>query len=164
MSTYRGNGSTTTQPRRFGAGISPPEPTPMPEPPPKLTPTPPEPTQPASQLAHRSRPRHSFTYEYHGFAVTSTVEGEFSKLGAVLDKLQELGATPILPPNPIDYTPEGLPICPKHRVPMRERDKQKQSLYSHKVINEHGEELYCKGHPGASSPGWRVPANLGKPT
>ena|SRR5438105_2712236 len=56
-------------------------------------------------------------------------------------------------------TPEGLPLCPKHRVPMRERLKQGDTWHSHAVVHPHtGEELYCRGYAGPSSPGWAVPA------
>ncbi len=55
-------------------------------------------------------------------------------------------------------TPEGLPLCPKHRVPMRQREKQGDTWYSHAVVQpQTGEELYCRGYAGPNSPGWAVP-------
>lgn len=55
-------------------------------------------------------------------------------------------------------TPDGLPICPKHGDVMAQREKQGDTWYSHKVTDEHGQVLYCRGYPGKSSPGWEVPA------
>jgi hypothetical protein len=54
-------------------------------------------------------------------------------------------------------TPAGEPLCPKHQVPMRLREKQGDSWWSHQVIDPRtGEELYCRGYAGPSSPGWVV--------
>lgn len=55
-------------------------------------------------------------------------------------------------------TPEGLPICPKNGEVMTQREKQGDTWYSHRVTDEQGEVLYCRGYPGKSSPGWGVPA------
>ena len=55
-------------------------------------------------------------------------------------------------------TPEGLPICPRHVVPMRQREKQGDSWYSHQLADpQTGELLYCRGYAGPSSPGWALP-------
>lgn len=54
-------------------------------------------------------------------------------------------------------TPEGVPICPKHREVMSQREKQGDTWYSHKMTDANGEVLYCRGYPGKSSPGWEVP-------
>ena len=57
-------------------------------------------------------------------------------------------------------TPTGDPLCPKHRVVMRQREKQGDTWYSHAVVHpQTGEELWCRGYDaGPSSPGWGVPA------
>jgi hypothetical protein len=56
-------------------------------------------------------------------------------------------------------TPSGEPLCPKHGVVMRLRNKQNQEWWSHRVIDRQtGKELFCRGHAGASSPGWDVSA------
>ena len=56
-------------------------------------------------------------------------------------------------------TPEGHPLCPRHRVPMRLRSKQGDEWWSHQVIDaQTGEELYCRGYAGPTSPGWALPA------
>jgi hypothetical protein len=56
-------------------------------------------------------------------------------------------------------TPEGLPLCPKHRVPMPAREKQGDTWHSHQISNPRtGELLYCRGYAGPNSPGWMVPA------
>lgn len=50
--------------------------------------------------------------------------------------------------------PDGTPICPKHGTPMRLREKQGDSWYSHRVHGRGGEELFCKGYAGKESPGF----------
>ena len=54
-------------------------------------------------------------------------------------------------------TPAGEPICPKHQMVMRLRNKQNEEWWSHRVINRQtGEELFCKGYKSPSSPGWEI--------
>lgn len=50
-------------------------------------------------------------------------------------------------------TPDGRPICPKHGVPMKAREKQGDTWYSHNVGTE-DKPCYCKGYAGPDSPGW----------
>jgi hypothetical protein len=40
-------------------------------------------------------------------------------------------------------TPEGDPICPKHLVPMKKREKQGDVWHSHNVGTE-AEPCYCR--------------------
>jgi hypothetical protein len=56
-------------------------------------------------------------------------------------------------------TAEGLPICSKHRVPMRQREKQGDSWYSHSLTDHRtGQPLYCRGYRSPTlSPGWELP-------
>ena len=50
--------------------------------------------------------------------------------------------------------PDGTPICPKHNIPMRLRNKQGDEWHSHRVYGPDGEELWCKGYRDKSSPGY----------
>lgn len=52
--------------------------------------------------------------------------------------------------------PDGTPLCPKHNVPMRKREKQGDLWWSHRVFNADGEELFCKGYHAKDSPGYEV--------
>ena len=54
------------------------------------------------------------------------------------------------------YTPEGLPICPKHGEAMRKREKQGDTWYSHKVKDEDGRDHYCRGYRTKNGPGWAI--------
>lgn len=54
------------------------------------------------------------------------------------------------------YTPEGLPFCPKHREVMQKREKQGDIWYSHGVEDAHGERHYCRGYQSKNSPGWDI--------
>ena len=54
------------------------------------------------------------------------------------------------------WTPEGLPICPKHGDVMSKREKQGDVWYSHRVLDGHGQEHYCRGYDSKKSPGWLV--------
>lgn len=60
------------------------------------------------------------------------------------------------------WTPEGLPICPKHGEAMNRREKQGDVWYSHTVTDEYGEVHYCRGYASKSSPGWEVESVNGK--
>ena len=61
------------------------------------------------------------------------------------------------PSRAIVYTAEGLPLCPKHGVPMQKREKQGDTWYSHKVTDPlTGEQIYCRGYAGPSSPGYAI--------
>jgi hypothetical protein len=60
---------------------------------------------------------------------------------------------------------DGLPMCPRHGVVMRQREKQGDTWYSHSVVDHvTGEVLgYCKGRPGSDSPGWDMGADPAAP-
>ena len=49
------------------------------------------------------------------------------------------------------WTPEGLPICPRHGAVMKRREKQGDTWYSHRVG-----EFFCRGYAGKNSPGWDI--------
>ena len=55
-----------------------------------------------------------------------------------------------------EYTPEGTPICPRHKVPMAEREKQGDRWYSHNVGTEEN-PIWCRGYETTNGPGWNVP-------
>ena len=56
-------------------------------------------------------------------------------------------------------TPTGEPICPRHGVVLRKREKQGDTWYSHRVTDARtGEMKYCRGHNDAKNgPGWHIP-------
>lgn len=54
------------------------------------------------------------------------------------------------------YTPEGLPICPKHGEVMKKREKQGDTWHSHNVTGDDGQTHYCRGYASKNSPGWHV--------
>ncbi|MCI0648020.1 MAG: hypothetical protein L0346_24440, partial [Chloroflexi bacterium] len=87
-----------------------------------------------------------------GFEVRFEVE--LDELGKMVAKLEQRHYRPS---RDLSYTAEGLPICPRHGVPMTKREKQGDCWYSHKVANpETGQVLYCRGYASASSPGYDV--------
>lgn len=59
-------------------------------------------------------------------------------------------------PHQYQQTPDGLPICPKHGVPMQKREKQGDTWFSHKVTDANGNDQYCRGHAGPNSPGYQA--------
>jgi hypothetical protein len=84
---------------------------------------------------------------------------EFTVLPEQLpDQLAQLARRGVTPRVGFDTTAEGHPICPKHRVPMRRREKQGDEWYSHKVVDAQGVEHYCRGYRGPESPGYDVKA------
>lgn len=81
------------------------------------------------------------------------------RLGRVRRQVDRLGLRP--EPRDVALTPEGLPICPRHEVVMKLREKQGDSWYSHMMKGPRGEELWCRGHAGPDSPGWDAPPPAG---
>lgn len=88
-------------------------------------------------------------YHLHGWEVRVSIEK-----GDDLDRtIQWLSDHGYRPQRGFDLTPEGLPICPKHGIPMKRREKQGDTWFSHNVGTEE-HPLWCRGYPGDSSPGW----------
>lgn len=85
------------------------------------------------------------------------VEVEADELMGLLSNMQAVEQTLALlgyePTGQQPLTPDGLPICRKHRMVMFRREKQGDEWFSHKMLVG-GQELYCKGRPGPDSPGW----------
>jgi hypothetical protein len=50
--------------------------------------------------------------------------------------------------------PDGTPICPKHHTPMRKRERQGDTWWSHNVAADGDAPVYCKGYVGKDSPGY----------
>ncbi len=77
-----------------------------------------------------------------------------ASLADIQDALLQKG---YLPNGELPRTAEGLPICTRHAVPLRQREKQGDTWYSHSVTDPTtGQILYCKGRPGKDSPGWLI--------
>jgi hypothetical protein len=94
-----------------------------------------------------------------GFHVTLALEGlSLADLDTALADLLALGWRPATSGDTWQRTPTGDPLCPRHRVVMRLREKQGDT-WSHAVVHpQTGEEVWCRGYDaGPSSPGWGVP-------
>ena len=102
------------------------------------------------------RPSHkvrlAITGVMHGLDVTLECEVDARKLDASLRYLVSQGLEPTPRPLVFDLTPDGKPICPRHRAPMSEREKQGDRWYSHRVLDAAGEELWCRGYAGPETP------------
>ena len=73
------------------------------------------------------------------------------------DTMRRLAARGYTPSREPVLTAEGLPICPRHGVPMLQRSKQGDLWFSHKMVHpETGETMYCRGYASASSPGYDI--------
>ncbi|MCL4265201.1 MAG: hypothetical protein KJ069_18440 [Anaerolineae bacterium] len=84
------------------------------------------------------------------------VEVELPELHKTICLLEQRGYRPS---RELVYTAEGLPVCPRHGVPMQKREKQGDLWYSHKITNpQTGEVVYCRGYTSPSSPGFDIPA------
>ncbi|MCC6607887.1 MAG: hypothetical protein IT327_32075 [Anaerolineae bacterium] len=90
---------------------------------------------------------HPTGYELH-------IPVTFEELPATMRRLAARGYTPSREPV---LTAEGLPICPRHGVPMQQRNRQGDIWFSHKLVHpETGETVYCRGYASASSPGYEI--------
>ena len=90
------------------------------------------------------------TVAHRGRTFTITVEGY------TLDQLCDLlDDKSYAPPAPQEWQrlPDGTPLCPKHNAPMRQREKQGDSWWSHNVGTKDA-PIYCKGYHGKDSPGY----------
>lgn len=111
---------------------------------------------------HDPRPSHKVQVraagQLHGLDVELLLEVDVRKLSASIQYLLEQGLEPTPRPLSFDLTPDGKPICPKHKAPMAEREKQGDRWYSHRVLAADGSEHWCRGYAGPESPGFLVPA------
>lgn len=82
-----------------------------------------------------------------------TIQASDIKLDAFCDLLDEAGYAAPEQPQQWQTLPDGTPICPKHHAPMRLREKQGDSWYSHNVGTKE-QPIYCKGYHGKDSPGY----------
>ena len=87
-----------------------------------------------------------------GFEVRFDVD-----LGDIAEMVRRLEQRHYRPSRELSYTAEGLPICPRHGVPMQKREKQGDNWFSHKVTDPtSGEVRYCRGYASPSSPGFDI--------
>jgi hypothetical protein len=98
------------------------------------------------------------TISPHGWPVDfELTPNEKGALEEALNKLEKWGYSPTSDANrDIQWTPDGLPICPKHGVVMHKREKQGDVWYSHTVTDENGAGHYCRGYACKSGPGWNI--------
>ena len=81
------------------------------------------------------------TYQITFQAEGNTMTQLITSLTGIQDELLKAG---YLPNGELPRTAEGLPICTRHATPMREREKQGDTWYSHSVTDpETGQILYC---------------------
>lgn len=95
----------------------------------------------------------STTVEHRGRAFTVQAEG--ITLDQFCDLLDRRGYVPAAQTQEWQRLPDGTPICPKHHAPMRAREKQGDSWWSHNVGTKDA-PVYCKGYHGKDSPGYEV--------
>jgi len=92
---------------------------------------------------------------FEGYAIAVSFEGNLTQLPGAIERLRAAGATPTAQPaQQWSYTPDGLPICPRHGAPMKKRSKQGDEWYSHVVTDSKGDDVYCRGYKGKDSPGY----------
>jgi hypothetical protein len=111
-----------------------------------------EPADPKSRIVQVKT-----TGTLRGFPLEITATIDVRRLSALVGYLEGIGVETPRTSVTFEVTPDGLPICPRHRVPMRKREKQGDEWHSHKVVDDQGEEVWCKGYDAPDSPGWRVP-------
>ena len=88
---------------------------------------------------------HPTGYELH-------IPVTFEELPDTMRRLAARGYTPSREPV---LTAEGLPSCPRHGEPIKQRNRQGDIWFSHKMVHpETGETVYCRGYASASSLGY----------
>jgi CTP:molybdopterin cytidylyltransferase MocA len=95
------------------------------------------------------------TVEHRGRAFTVVSRGY--TLDQLCDMLDKRGYTAAAQTQEWQTLPDGTPICPKHHTPMRKRERQGDTWYSHSAGKDaSGKDVYCKGYHGKDSPGYEV--------
>lgn len=95
------------------------------------------------------------TVEHRGRSFTISAEG--MTLDQFCDLLDERGYAAQAQTQEWQTLPDGTPICPKHHTPMRKRERQGDTWYSHSAgKGSDGKDIYCKGYHGKDSPGSEV--------
>ena len=92
------------------------------------------------------------TVEHRGRAFTIQAEG--MTLDQFCDLLDKGGYAAAAQTQEWQRLPDGTPICPKHHAPMRKRERQGDTWFSHNVAGEGEAPIYCKGYHGKDSPGY----------
>lgn len=93
------------------------------------------------------------TVEHRGRTFTIVASG--MTLDQFCDLLERRGYAPPAQTQEWQRLPDGTPICPKHHAPMRAREKQGDTWYSHNVGTKE-QPIYCKGYHGKDSPGYEI--------
>lgn len=91
------------------------------------------------------------TIEHRGRSFTVVASG--LTLDQFCDLLDKRGYAPAQQTQEWQRLPDGTPICPRHHTPMRAREKQGDTWYSHNVGTKE-QPVYCKGYHGKDSPGY----------
>lgn len=95
------------------------------------------------------------TVEHRGRAFTVVARGY--TLDQLCDMLDKRGYAAQAQTQEWQTLPDGTPICPKHHTPMRKRERQGDTWYSHSAgKGADGKDIYCKGYHGKDSPGYEV--------
>lgn len=92
------------------------------------------------------------TVEHRGRSFTVVSRGY--TLDQLCDMLDKRGYAAQAQTQEWQTLPDGTPICPKHHTPMRKRERQGDTWYSHNVAPEGAAPIYCKGYHGKDSPGY----------
>lgn len=95
------------------------------------------------------------TVQHRGRSFTITATG--LTLDQLCDMLDKRGYAAQAQTQEWQTLPDGTPICPRHHTPMRKRERQGDTWYSHSVgKGADGKDIYCKGYHGKDSPGYEV--------
>lgn len=95
------------------------------------------------------------TVEHRGRSFTVVSRGY--TLDQLCDMLDKRGYAAQAQTQEWQTLPDGTPICPKHHTPMRKRERQGDTWYSHSTgKGADGKDVYCKGYHGKDSPGYEV--------
>jgi hypothetical protein len=95
------------------------------------------------------------TVEHRGRSFTVVARGY--TLDQLCDMLEARGYAAQAQTQEWQTLPDGTPICPKHHTPMRKRERQGDTWYSHSAgKGTDGKDIYCKGYHGKDSPGYEV--------
>ncbi len=99
-----------------------------------------------------------------GYAITFSIEPDDGKLPSIIATLNRYGFRPDVGGDTWPRTSTISPICPKHGVVMKKRERRGDIWYSHILIDETtGEKHYCRGYPSTNGTEHTLPSTTLQP-
>lgn len=113
-------------------------------------------TTPENDDPQRGQIDVEFPCVFEGQAIRVSLRCPAMDLAAALRYLAKHGIEPERAPLQFEWTAEGLPLCPKHGVPMAKRERFGKEWYAHNAGTKE-RPAWCRGFPDPRTTGYDQP-------